>query len=125
MAGGWGGTREGSGRKPEGYEPPPEKVDYDRERAEHERVKRKQREFKLAQERGEYLPRDAVRQASATVMAVMAQALRSLPDNLERQFALPPEVVEAISEQCDAALADLSVGLRKMAAPPAEGQQHA
>lgn len=125
MAGGHGGAREGAGRKPEGYQPTQEKVDYERERAEHERVKREQREFKLAQERGEYLPRDAVRQASATVMAVMAQALRSLPDNLERQFALAPEVVEAIAEQCDAALADLSVGLRKMAVPAVPGQTNA
>jgi hypothetical protein len=34
-------------------------------------------------------------------------------------------VVEAIAEQCDAALADLSVGLRKMAVPAVPGQTNA
>lgn len=114
MAGGWGGAREGAGRKPAGYEPPQERVDYERERAEHERVKREQREFKLAQERGEYVSRDAVRTASSTALAVLTQSFRAIPDNLERQFALSPEVVEAIANQIDASLAEVAVALKAM-----------
>ena len=45
MAGGWGGARPNSGPKPPGWEPPPGRVDYEIERAEHERVKREQREL--------------------------------------------------------------------------------
>lgn len=115
MSTGWGGAREGSGRKPAGYEPPPEKADLDRERAEHERVKRVQREFELAIKQGQYVLRDAYRQASATAMATLTQALRTIPDNCERAFALPPEVVQGIQEQVDAALADAAREFRKMA----------
>lgn len=111
---GWGGYREGAGGKPAGYVPSEDKVNYDRERAEHERVKREQREFKLAQERGEYVPREAVRQASATALAVLTQALRSIPDNLERTLALPPNVVEAASVQIDQALAEAAVAFKAM-----------
>lgn len=114
MAGGWGGYREGAGAKPPGYEKPEGRVDFENERAEHERVKRQQREFKLAVEMGEYLPRDAQRQAAATALAVLTQSLRSIPDNLERTLSLPPATVEAISLQIDAALAELAGAFKLM-----------
>jgi hypothetical protein len=114
MSGGWGGHREGAGAKPAGYEPPPGRADFELERAEHERVKREQREFALARERGEYLPRDAQRQAAATALAVLCQAMRSIPDNLERVLALQPPVVEAISVQIDAALAEVAAAFKAM-----------
>ena len=114
MAGGHGGYREGAGRKPAGYEPPQSKVDFEIERAAHEKVKREQREFKLAQERGEYVSREAVRQAAATAFAVLTQSVRSIPDNLERSLALPPEVVEAIAQQLDVALGEMSTALKAM-----------
>jgi hypothetical protein len=112
---GWGGVREGAGRKPAGYVPPAEKADLDRERAEHERVKRLQREFQLAIQQGMYLRRDAYRQASATALATLTQALRTIPDNCERQFALPPDVVQSIQDQVDAALSDAALAFRRMA----------
>ena len=114
MADGWGGYREGAGRKPAGYEPPQAKLDFEAERAAHEKVKREQREFKLAQERGEYVSRDAVRQASATLLAVLAQ-IRSIPDNCERQFALPPEAVELMQQTIDAGLAEVAGTLKILA----------
>ena len=114
MAGAHGGYREGAGRKPAGYEHPEGRADFEKERAEHERVKREQRELKLAIERGEYLPREAQRQAAATALAVLTQSLRSIPDNVERQYALSPEAVEAIAVQIDAALSECAAAFRAM-----------
>ena len=95
MAGGWGGAREGAGRKPEGYEAPQARLDFEAERALYEKVKREEREFRLARERGEYLPRTMQRQATATALAVLTQSLRSIPDNLERVCNLTPEQAAA------------------------------
>lgn len=114
MAGGWGGYREGSGAKPADYEPPEGRKDYERERADHERVKREQREFKLAQERGEYLPRVTQQQAAATALAVLSQSLRSIPDNLERACGLTPEQAEVAQQQVDAALSEVAAAFKAM-----------
>jgi phage terminase Nu1 subunit (DNA packaging protein) len=111
----WGGARPNSGPKPAGYEHPEGRADFEKERAEHERIKREQRQLKLDIERGLYLRRDAVRQASATAQAVMAQSLLSLPDNLERQFSLAPEVVVAITGEIDGVLQDLAKAMKAMA----------
>lgn len=119
MAGAHGGYREGAGRKSADHKPSGAQVDFERERADHERVKREQREFKLAQERGEFVSRAAVRQASATALAVLTQSIRSIPDNCERQLALSPDVVELIEKQLDAALSEVSAAFRAMAGPPA------
>lgn len=115
MSGGWGGYREGAGAKPPGYEPSAERVDFERERAEHEKVKREQRQFKLAVEMGEYLPREAQRQASATALAVLTQSLRSLPDTLERVCSLTPEQADLAQQAVDAALLELATAFRSMA----------
>lgn len=117
MAGGHGGQREGSGRKSADWVPPEGRADYEIERAEHERVKREQREFKLAQERGDFVSRVAVQQASATALAVLTQSLRSIPDNCERQLALDAAIVEAIQQQVDQALSDAAQAFRSMAGP--------
>jgi hypothetical protein len=115
MAGAQGGFREGAGRKPAGYEHPEGRADFELERAAHEKVKREQREFALARERGEYVSRVAIQQASATAVAVLTQSLRSIADNCERQFALPPEAVEAIQNQVDAALSEAAGAFKAMA----------
>ena len=64
MANGWGGYREGAGRKSADYVKPDEKVDLDRERADHERIKRLERELNLSIKQGAHVPRAAVRQAA-------------------------------------------------------------
>jgi phage terminase Nu1 subunit (DNA packaging protein) len=115
VAGGHGGHREGAGRKPAGYEHPDGRADYEKERAEHERVKREQREFKLAQERGEFVSRQAVRQATSTALALLTQSVRSVPDNCERQLALAPEVVEMIQTQIDLALSEVARAFQSLA----------
>jgi phage terminase Nu1 subunit (DNA packaging protein) len=110
-----GGRREGAGRKPAGYEHPEGRAEFEIERAEHERVKREQRELNLAIQRGEYLPREAQRQAAATALAVLTQALRSIPDNVERRLALAPEVVDDIAQEIDRALNEAAAAFRAMA----------
>lgn len=114
MANGWGGAREGAGNKPADYVPTEDKVEFENQRARHEKIKADQREFKLAQERGEYVSRAAIRQASATMLAVLSQ-VRSIPDNCERQFALAPEVVELMQQTIDASLNEVATALRAMA----------
>lgn len=115
MANGWGGHREGAGRKPGHYQPSEDAKDFERERALHERVKREQREFKLAVEQGEYLPRVAVQQAGATALSVLTQSLRSIPDNLERVAGLTPQQAEQAQQTIDAALAEVAVAFKAMA----------
>jgi hypothetical protein len=113
-----GGARPGAGRKPAGYvEPPkpPAVIDFERERAEHERVKREQREFKLACDKGEYIARAEVAQAATTAVSVLTQSLRTLPDTLERTCSLTPEQAARADEIVDAALTEVAAAFRLMA----------
>jgi Protein of unknown function (DUF1441) len=117
-----GGARPNSGPKPSGYVPPDltqDQANFERERAEHERVKREQREFKLATDKGEYLHRDHVAQASATALSVLTQSLRSIPDNLERVCSLTPEQAELAQQAVDSALSEVATAFRAMAGDPA------
>lgn len=115
MAGGHGGARENSGPKPPGYVKPTAVADFEAERAKHEKVKREQRELKLAIERGEYLPRAVQQQAAATALAVLTQSLRSISDNLERSHSLTPPQLEEIDKQVDAALSEVADAFKAMA----------
>jgi hypothetical protein len=63
---------------------------------------------------GQYLPRDDIRQATATAFATVAQSLRSIPDNLERRFGIAPTVAETVGEMIDIILSDLSDELERM-----------
>ena len=63
-------------------------------------------EFKIKS--GEYVEREAVKQASATALAAVAQSLRSLPDTLERKLNITPEVAELIGAEIDATLDSLA-----------------
>lgn len=114
---GRGGARAGAGRKPEGYEPPPEKASFDREKALHERSKRLRSELAHKIESGEVVSRAAVQEASATALALAAQSLRSLPDNLERKLSLPPAVTEEIEKTIHAVLTDLAAAFEMMHTP--------
>ncbi len=66
---------------------------------------------------GSYVPREAVVRAAATGYATVVQAMRSIPDNLERRLGLDPTVTEAIEIAIDEALADLEVQLDGIAPP--------
>lgn len=49
----------------------------------------------------QYLDREAFKEASATLLAQLAQALRSLPDTLERQFHLSADMLEEVERVID------------------------
>lgn len=105
---GRGGARPGAGRKPLGYVPRPEKVDYDIEKALHEKSKRERSELAYKKESREVVSRVAVQEACATALAMAAQSLRSMPDNLERKLSLAPAVTEEIEKTIHAVLTDLA-----------------
>ena len=71
------------------------------------------RALELQVETKKYLPRDAYREATATLLATLSQALRSIPDTLERKHGLPPaalQYIEAtIDEQLSSAAATLAL----------------
>jgi len=121
-----GGKRPGAGRprKAQGAPLTPTQTDnerYARARAEHEEIKLQQRALALQVEQGKLISRAAVEAASATVLAYLAQGLRALPDNLERQFNLAPDVVEAIERAIDAQLDSLADGLELLHEPRSPG----
>lgn len=111
---GRGGARPNAGRKPAGYEKPPETIEYERERTRNERAKADLNELEFKIKSREYIPRAAVQEAAATMLATLAQSLRSLPDTLERKFNLQPEVSERIEEEIDNQLDSISRDLEML-----------
>lgn len=109
---GHGGAREGAGRKPGARSDAA--IAFDDARARNEAAKAGINELELKIKTGEYLPRDAYRQANATALAMLTQAIRSIPDNLERQLGLAPEVLDAIGEMHDAALEAVAQAFKQM-----------
>ena len=63
---------------------------------------------------GSYIPRDAVRQQTATAFQAIVQTIRAIPDNLERRKGISPDVSEAVGELLDAALNDLADELERI-----------
>jgi hypothetical protein len=116
---GRGGFRPGAGRKPEGYEKPQVAKDFDAAKARKEAALADMHELKFKIESGEYVARAAVRDAIATLLAALAQGMRSIPDNLERKFNLPGDVAEEVGRVIDASLADVSEGLALFTTDPA------
>lgn len=106
-----GGRREGAGRKPHDYVKPQEALDYEAARARNEEAKANLNELEYKIKSGEYVEREAVKQASATALSAIAQALRSLPDTLERKLNVAPEITELIGAEIDACLDSLSQDL--------------
>lgn len=120
-----GGRRAGSGNK-KGYSPKAAAdlfatgeaegaseqttvtVAFARSRARKESALADMNELNYKIKAGEYVERAAVREASATLLATLAQSLRSLPDNLERKFHLPSDVAEEVEKVIDGALAALA-----------------
>ena len=124
-----GGRREGSGR-PKGYSPKRAKelngddaqpVDGEdvtstavrkaRAVASKAEADAQQAWLDLKVSQKEYLSRSAFREASATLLAELAQGLRSIPDTLERKYGLPPEQVVYVQNTIDAAMQSVAEGL--------------
>lgn len=113
-----GGRREGAGRKPADYVPPPEKLDFDKARARNEQSKADLNELEFRIKSRQYLPRAAIQQAAATAIASFAQTMRSVPDNLERTHGITPEIAEEVGKAIDLALQDLAQAFELMTAEP-------
>lgn len=89
-------------------------VDFEKERARNEKAKADLNELDFKIKSGEYVPRDAVRQAAATAFASVAQSLRSIPDALERKINLDPTTAEKIGAEIDRILDSLASDLEMM-----------
>lgn len=63
----------------------------------------------------ELIPADEVGRVIATSFSAIAQTIRSLPDNLERRYSLPADVVEGIERTMDDALDGLADHLSVLA----------
>lgn len=109
-----GGARPGAGRKPAGYIKAQEVVDFELARARNEAAKADLNELEFKIKSGEYVPRDAVRQAAATMLATLSQALRSLPDTLERKCNMQPSEAELVERTIDAVLDGLADDLQML-----------
>lgn len=115
---GRGGARANTGPKSSGDPDNPSAYDeYSKARARSESAKADLAELEFQVKSGQYVDRAAVRQAAATAYATCAQAIRSIPDNLERKLAVAPDVAQAVSDQIDAALAALSDSLAMLSGP--------
>lgn len=117
-----GGARQGAGRKPPGYSPPPERADFDKARARNEQAKAELNELELAIKRGEFVERAVIRQETATALATIAQTLRSVPDNLERTLGVSPEIALEVGLMIDNALNDLAVAFENAVGQAAEDE---
>lgn len=105
---GHGGYRPGAGGKPPGYEKPSEAKALAESKARKEAALADMHELDFKIKSGQYLPREAFRDACATLLSSVAQSLRSLPDNLERKFNLTPEQAGEVEKTINAVLGDLA-----------------
>lgn len=110
---GRGGARAGAGRKPMGYQKPVEVSDYEEAKARNETAKAGINEIELKIKDGSYIARAEVQEASATLLATVAQTLRSIPDNLERK-GVPAATCQLVERVLDDAMAGLADGLERL-----------
>lgn len=112
---GHGGHRKNAGRKPPGYIKPEVVKDFDKAKARKESALADLNELSFKVKSGQYVERAAVQDASATLLAELGQSLRSMADNLERKFNLPPHIVADISLTVDEALNNVATGMEMFA----------
>lgn len=113
---GRGGKREGAGRKPKGYVKPPEVVDFERARARNEAAKADMNELDFLTKSGQWVNREQVRQAAATIMLSLAQTLRSIPDALE-QTGIDPDICMRVETVINETLESASLDMEMLAGP--------
>lgn len=119
---GHGGARDGAGRP--AYVKSDDQKDLDKAKARHESIKADPADIELRERQGELVQRTAVKQAAATMLATLAQGLRSIPDTLERKLNISPELSESIGRSIDEMLDELADSLEMMTGavePPAAG----
>lgn len=105
-------TKRGRGRpkgsKDEDYE------DFNKAKARNEYWKAELAEQDFRRKEGELLDRAQVEQAAATVLATIAQTLRSIPDNMERVAGLTPEQAEEAENIVDSLCLSLHDKLKEL-----------
>ena len=109
-----GGARPGTGPKPDGYVKSEDLQLLDKARARKEAALADKHELDFRIQKGEYVPRSAFREASATLLANLAQTLRSIPDMLERKHGMSHEQAQAVEADIEAGLAEVRAGLLKL-----------
>ena len=111
-----GGRREGAGQKRKEVFSAAEQAHIDQKHSDARlaAAKADREELKFLQESGQWIPREEVRTAVATAFSAICQTMRSVPDALERRFALSPEVVEEVGRMIDESLDGLSTTLESM-----------
>ena len=67
----------------------------------------------LEKEQGVLVPREEVREQLAIVIKIAAQMLETLPDILERDCRLPPDMVDMVERRIDQARADWAEALEQ------------
>lgn len=117
-----GGAREGSGKKPGGYVKPQEAVDFDKAKVRTEVAKAQKLERENMVAEGLLVARAAVQQAAATAYAALAQSLRSIPDELERQ-GIPGDVCRKVEAIIDETMSGHASQMELMAGKTAETTQ--
>ena len=76
------------------------------------------RALELQVETKKYLPREAYREATATLLATLSQALRSIPDTLERKHGLAPEALKYVEDTIDKQLSSAAATLALFTGSP-------
>ncbi len=102
------------GRRGAGHAMSEHEIAFEDAKARNEAAKARINEVKAAEVEGNVLPRDVWRDASATIFAMLAQTLRSLPDNLERSANLSPTQAEIVERTIDEALSSVAAQFKAM-----------
>lgn len=117
---GHGGARPGAGRPKGGSKKSQDAKDFEGARARNEAAKAKLNELDYLVKSGQYVAREAVRQAAATTIQSFVQSLRSISDGLERR-GVPVEVCVSVDEVLTEAMTALSYELEMMSNPGSAG----
>ena len=114
-----GGRRPGAGRKPGPTSTAAQR--FAEARALKEESLARIRQAEAGERERRLIPADEVEEAVALANATVAQALLSLPDELERNAGLSPEQAELVERVIHAALDGLADRLANLAPPNALG----
>lgn len=90
-------------------------IDYHVARARKEAWQAKTVELDYHIKQGSFVDRDEVRQVCATAYAALSQALRSIPDAMERREGISPDIAEKVGIVIDEILGDLATAFEGLA----------
>jgi phage terminase Nu1 subunit (DNA packaging protein) len=88
--------------------------EYARAKARKESALADKAELEAAKMVGALVERAAVRDAAAKALATISQAIRAIPDTLERRMGIAPDVVQAVEQQIDESMDELAADLERL-----------